>query len=83
MKFRDLFKGIADKPTPEKMTIPEENQKQMLEFFMRTSIPRRKAKMTAQKTERGDEKLKQEFTSGYQPKSKPKRVFLFGHNRTS
>ena len=43
--FRNFIsKYILTKITLDKKPIPQETQKQMLEFFMRTSIPRKKAK---------------------------------------
>ena len=64
MELIDIPKNLEIKPMPEKMTIPEESQKKMLEFFMRTSIPRRKAKMDTLLPENENGscfKLKQKF----------------------
>ena len=57
MKLGNLFKKFNDISKTPKMTIPEENQKQMMEFFMRTSILRIKVKKekSPQKAERKSE----------------------------
>ena len=38
------IKNIDEKEKPLKMKIPKDIQKEMLEFFIHTSIPRKKAK---------------------------------------
>ena len=84
MNIRNIFKRLEEKIISEKKTIPESNQKQMMEFFMRTSIPRKKTNSECKTTEKGKGrlvKLKQPFMSGYQQKNKEKRVFQSEPNK--
>ena len=73
-----------------KITIPKGEQKRMIEFFLQTSIPRKKSKSKKAKKENPPEKAGEEvkesrpqFTAEFLPRSKAERGSRLELNKKS